>query len=316
MIRPNKHLVIARETLPAHYRPSNQVRLVPAHSANPAASDPQTMLPGLGEVRMGNGMHSNGILSGKAEGRFARNIVEIRKKQAERQHQVQSSGSPNGRSRPMINVPLATAMQSLPSAPIQAMEPATKWEHIDTLQRPDGTRWVITKSVTPIGSRVAVALYRSRGDSDDEVVRSDNLAGESDAREYIRAYETQLGDFAGVGRPRRTSYWNGILRRGKDSGAAGASDARARTSRQDFSVINAKPASGGWSRLQRRRAADAGVVDAPRPPPVMVRKGHAGLDGVHGAALPAWAIALGAIGVVVLLTKNRVPASGPKYRNA
>jgi hypothetical protein len=303
------------------------------------------MLPGMGEVRYSNGMSSNGLLSGAAERRFISTLAGQRAEHASRLAQLQATGSPNAQSRPVITVPLMQALAALPGAPrsaaltvrlawagntlaaerqsvremyqlrpvknwgkletyvtdffgtdatllkntlgrqpivsiysvtpyigevqTPATAPVQQWEHVDTLERPNGTRWIISKTQTP-SLRFAVTLYRRNGDNDDQVIRSDNLASERSAREYIRSYEVRVGDLAQVGRPARVAYWNGILGRGRDAGASGA---LARASRSGFSVVNALQPVDGL--------------------------------GVEPAALPAWGIAVLALGAVALLARNR-----------
>lgn len=226
MHRPTRNLVIASEKLPPVFQPANQVRLVPASPANPV------MLPGMGDVRLANGMHSNGLAPQGQDRRFALLLAQHRLKEA------QAAGAPNALARPSITVPLAQALAALPTAPVEALVPQKGgqggWEHVETLKRSAGSRWVITKQRTPTAWRFAVALYRRRGQNDDEVVRSDNLASAKDAREYIRAWEVRHGNLATVGKPKTMQYWAGILRKPTQ---AGATSAWARRNKR-FQVIN------------------------------------------------------------------------------
>ncbi len=365
MYRPSKNLVVARESLPAFYRPSNQMLLVRSNSANPQPGDPQSMLPGMGEVRLGNGFGSNGLASGAADTRLAQHIVSMRMQQAERASLVQSSGTPNGRSRPVMTVALNRALADLPAAPSQgalqvdlswsgnslqseqwivrdalglrpikafgkkqtyvtttfgtdidalqdalkaqpiisvlgvqvysapavvnAVAPQLLWEHVDTIDIPtgEGLRWIITRAPTSTGFRYAVTLYRHRADSDDEVVRSDNLADEQSARDYIKSYEVKQNNFGGVGRPRRTLMWNGMMRKGGDANIASAA---ARASRAGFSVINAP----GPEAARSPARISAGDMAA----------GTSGLGAVVGS-IPPLVLVAAAIGAFVLLTKHR-----------
>ena len=59
MVTPTTPQVIAAERVPPMFRPNNQANLVPAQPLNPAAS--QSFLPGLGQVRSGNVVSSNGL---------------------------------------------------------------------------------------------------------------------------------------------------------------------------------------------------------------------------------------------------------------
>lgn len=59
MPTPTTPLVVAAERVPPMFRPNNQANLVPATPLNPAAS--MSFLPGLGAVRSGNVVHSNGL---------------------------------------------------------------------------------------------------------------------------------------------------------------------------------------------------------------------------------------------------------------
>jgi len=358
MIRPSKNLVIATERAPAQFRPANQMLLVPDHSANPQPGDPQSMLPGMGEVRLGNGFGSNGLSSGAADTRLAARILKMRLDQAKHLHGVQQAGAPNGKSRPVMTMALNRALADLPAAPAQgALEvdlsfagnslqaeqwkikealglrpikafgkkqtfvttvfgsdagalhaalaaqpivsildirtytpaaevtpvaPRLMWEHVDTIDVPtgEGLRWIITKAATSSGYRYCVTLYRHRADSDDEVVRSDNLADERTARDYIAAYEVKQNNFGGYKRPRRTLMWNGILRQGGD---AGLTNAAARASRTGFTTMNTPSSAASMKGL----GADA----APAP---------------TTSAIPMWVVAAAAIGGVFLLTKNRL----------
>lgn len=59
MPTPTTPQVLAAERIPPMFRPNNQANLVPATPLNPAAS--MSFMPGLGAVRSGNIVHSNGL---------------------------------------------------------------------------------------------------------------------------------------------------------------------------------------------------------------------------------------------------------------
>ncbi len=413
MYRPNKNLVMAKEQGLAHFRPANQMLLVPDHSANPQPGDPQSMLPGMGEVRQGNGFGSNGLVSGAADARMAKNILGMRMTQA----LVQQAGSPNGKSRPVMTMSLSRALADLPSAPqqgalevdlsfagnslqseqwllkqglglrpikafgkkqtfvttqfgndadalkyalarqpdisvidIRAYEPAAEitpvaprllWEHVDTLDIP-GTnmRWIITRAPTSTSYRYCATLYRHRADSDDEIVRTDNLADEVTARAYIKSYEVQQGNFGGAGHPNKTLFWNGSMRQGGD---AGLTNAAARASRTGFSVVNApepettngmgamrwntvaaqiarqqaakqaaKKQPQTWGTVKRLPIAMPGVSQVANnlkyPPQYMLPRAPVAMEGLGAVTLesiPAWVIAAVALGAFAIMTKNR-----------
>jgi hypothetical protein len=119
-----------------------------------------------------------------------------------------------------------------PRQPVTPRAPEYPWKFVQGIKRPDGSRWIITTATTPTGTRFAAALYRSKGESDDEIVRTDNLATADAAREYIRAYEVKAGNLAQDGRPKRTVYWNSGLK----TPYAGAQNATTRASMNGFTL--------------------------------------------------------------------------------
>lgn len=282
MYRPNKNLVVASESLPAQYRPSNQARLVPSRSANPSVTAPEDMLPGMGHVRAANGIHSNGLAGGAADKRLIAALV------AERAQMLEASGSPSGAARPKMSLPLAQAFAAL-QTPIVREEYKPKWEHVQTVSRGGNSRWIITKHAN--GKRYAVALYRTTPKGDDEVVRSDNLASAKDAHEYIRAYEIRRGNGG-----KRAQFWGNLA---KKPTKAAAFDAQARRS-MAFQTVKATP-----------------FVSSPAPtaPDAYAPAGHSNLtareqaslsiDGLGSIAIAPLGLAALAIGGFILLTKNR-----------
>ncbi len=57
----SRNLVVASETQPAQFRPSNQLRLQPAQAINPALHASSNFRPGLAEYRGGNGCGDLGL---------------------------------------------------------------------------------------------------------------------------------------------------------------------------------------------------------------------------------------------------------------
>lgn len=96
MYRPSKHLVVASEDTPAIYRPSNQLRLVPARPANPQLAS--SMLPGMGNVQSGNGVSSLGLQSKAADRRLAHAVQQSRAGAAIQQRMAQRA---SGVAQPM-----------------------------------------------------------------------------------------------------------------------------------------------------------------------------------------------------------------------
>lgn len=81
---PTTPRVLARERVPAMFRPGNQANMEPAQASNPAAS--QSFLPSLGTVRSGNGYDDNALA---AEGdQFARMVNQRRSAQVQDRQRV------------------------------------------------------------------------------------------------------------------------------------------------------------------------------------------------------------------------------------
>lgn len=369
MYRPSKNLVVAREDLPARFRPGNQARLMPT-APSPGAvlvnTDTASMLPGMGEVRSGNGTGSNGLASGSADLRLQQAAAIGKARDAARQAQITATGKPTANARPVIRMSMTDALAAMPAAPAQGAlviqlmwagdsiaaertklqrmydmrplkawnkyqtfvtsrwgndahaaqaelnrqpiiqvvgiapyqaqptpiiaQPGIQWENVASIPRAgDRTRWTISKAITPTGTRYAVSLYRDRKTSTDLIVRSDNLATEADARNYIKAYEVRHGNLAQPGRPNATLFWAGLRRE-----TAGNHGAAARRSSSLVPFVNSpapyNPAAfepSGYSNLT----------------PAEARKVR--LDGLGTMDMGAMTIAALAIGGVFLLTKNR-----------
>lgn len=118
---PTTPHVAATDRTPPMFRPGNQARLEPAQPLNPSAS--QSMLPGLGAVRSGNGFNDN-ALHAKDGQEFAamvnkrrawagqrQNIKQLKRKLAEVELQLQA--------------PSATG-QSLPSSKLRELQAAKR----------------------------------------------------------------------------------------------------------------------------------------------------------------------------------------------
>ena len=81
---PTTPRVLARERVPAMFRPGNQAIMEPADASNPAAS--QSFLPSLGLVRSGNGYDDNALA---AEGdAFSRMVGQKRAEDANNQQRA------------------------------------------------------------------------------------------------------------------------------------------------------------------------------------------------------------------------------------
>lgn len=279
MRRSTRHLVMAREDLPAKYRPGNQMRLERSRAANATPGDPQDFLPGLGDVQSGNGRTDNGLGRKGSMDRFQHALAEVH---AQRMAKTRGGwlSRPTSTKVPTIKVILAWAgnsifaerqkiidafgliplaswnkresytttawgtnteglLKALQQQPIVSTIGAevlggkpvlvahdvtiggTNWEFVATIARPiAGERWVITRRQTPSGTRFAATLYRKTPNGEDELIRSDNLANEITAREYIRSYEVEQGDYGAVGKPKRVAFWNTIQRRFAPANAA------------------------------------------------------------------------------------------------
>lgn len=100
---PTTPHVLARERVPAMFRPGNQANMEPAQASNPSAT--QSFLPSLGDVRSGNGYDDNALA---AEGETFTRMVnkkrvvdaikqesagELRKQLAQIESQVQGAAA-------------------------------------------------------------------------------------------------------------------------------------------------------------------------------------------------------------------------------
>lgn len=100
---PTTPHVLARERVPAMFRPSNQANMEPAQASNPSAT--QSFLPSLGNVRSGNGYDDNALA---AEGESFTRMVnkkrvvdtvkqesagELRKRLAQIESQIQGAAA-------------------------------------------------------------------------------------------------------------------------------------------------------------------------------------------------------------------------------
>jgi hypothetical protein len=348
MRRSTKHLVMAREDLPAQYRPANQLRLVRDRAVNGTPSDPEQFMPGLGQVQSGNGRTDNGLGRPGSMQRFQHALAEVT---AQREQQRRGGWlRPGAPKVPTLKVVLAWAGNSIAAerqkiqdayglvplatwnkreaytttawgGDVQALHAAlskqpivsvvgierldhrpqlvahdvteggTDWEFVATIRRPaPNERWVITRRQTPSGTRFATTLYRKEAGGETEVIRSDNLASEATAREYIRATEVRHGDYGAVGRPKRVVFWNTIQRR--------LARANAAPRPANPEIVPYVPIPGG-PRPDRYQPSD----DVTNLTPAEIRKVE--LDGLSGVAVGPLAVAALAIGGFLYLTKHR-----------
>lgn len=349
MRRATKHLVMAREDLPAQYRPANQLRLVRDRAANPTPGDPADFLPGLGQVQSGNGRSDNGLGRPGSMQRFQHALAEVTAaREQKRRGGWLRPGAPA--KVPTLKVVLAWAGNSIAAerqkiqdafglVPLsawnkreaytttawgddaQALHAAlskqpivsivgierldappkliardvtyagTPWEFVATIRRPaPNERWVITRKQTPSGTRFAATLYRKDAGKESEIIRTDNLASEATAREYIRAIEVRGGDYGAKGHPKRVVFWNAIQRRLAKANAAPP------PARPEIVPYVAIP---GGPNPNRYQPSD----DVTNLTPAEIRKVE--LDGLGQLAIGPLGIAALALGGVYLLSRNR-----------
>lgn len=277
--RPAQAVVMAREDLPAKFRPGNQARLVRARATHETPSDPADFLPGLGAVQSGNGRSDLGMGRRGEQRRFNSMLTEVTEQRYEkaRAAAIAPQKRKPGQARGLLVVlswagnsifaerqavvrafqlqPVATwgtrqtysttkwgsdaarlksDLDMQPIVSVFSIKPlvgrakllehvsdttATPWLFVSKIQRPIPEEfWVVTKRNNGVEEIYAATLYHTVGGEDKQVVRTDNLATEKAAQQYIKAYEVSRGDTGAVGHPHRVAFWNSIDRKTRPPG--------------------------------------------------------------------------------------------------
>lgn len=176
MFRPNRHLVVATERLPAQFRPSNQALLVPGRSANPSVSSPADFMP-MGQVRVANGAGDNGLSTPRTLARFQSALNAVARARASK---IQKTGVPTALPSSTVSYyDFQGAASAMPAAP------GSGKKLVAQIPRTNNSSWRIY-SWDRYGKQVFEAELSKDGDV---VLESGIMDTEADARNYILAQQ-------------------------------------------------------------------------------------------------------------------------------
>lgn len=136
IIQSRNH-VMARESIPAAYRPSNQARLERSRASNPAASERDAYLPEQGEVRWGNSRGDNGLAP--------RRLPQVRDRKLQTRMQNITGAPPAVLPRAPVsplNVPIVPAdVAGLGRVPLRPPSETPWWQRQAAAPKPGWSLW-------------------------------------------------------------------------------------------------------------------------------------------------------------------------------
>lgn len=191
--RNSKNMVIAHDgpgSLAALFRPANQLRLLPAKSANPSVSDQLAYLPGREGLACmsGNGMSDNGLTSRAQTQRLAKKLAQMRMVANAKLQGLGDAGSPDAAPVPYVDLSFQQATRGMVFSQ-QGDEAAG--QVVATIPRNNFQSWSVVAAPTGTGSHVYRAeLWQTMADgSQQQLDSSDPMNSPQDATNYIQATE-------------------------------------------------------------------------------------------------------------------------------